>query len=350
MYSSGALDSFGTDDTPIDWPTTGAKIKAIEVEVTATDAFTGDGQIQTVVCQPGNLTAPISGSTSDASGTWSGWQGVVGTYRTSGVDAFYFNKIGGWRTEYLSFGTSGGTAVRLESTSTATPTSGLDIRARCRKSDWDDGYGVLCSTGTALGQYFTRVQFTAGDVRFTPHNSDGIATAPWSAFSETDGQWHAFRFVHDGTDAYFYENSAGDAEGPWTLVHTAALASTDGPSTSLHIGATNVNGSGFNGDVSDLEVRDGSGALIHSLNLDAMDAAADTGWSSATNSIYRDASGNTATGATIPATKRVRVDLDTPCPLADFRLIVDAQTGALTVDEILLEAECGGGVHLGLAI
>jgi hypothetical protein len=41
----------------------------------------------------------------------------------------------------------------------------------------------------------------------------------------------------------------------------------------------------------------------------------------------------------------VRVDLDTPCPLADFRLIVDAQTGALTVDEILIEAECGGGIY-----
>lgn len=353
VYSNSPdLDSFGTDDTPAGWPALGCKVTAVEVEMTATDQFTANGQVQVGVFKPDGLD-PLDGALSDASGTWSGWDGGVGQYRSSPAESYYLNKFGGWLTDYITWTNSGASVTWLTSTSSVTPGTGVDIRARCRRADWSTGTNLrtICSTSIGLGKRSCALQLTTSDVWITMYNAtntdERTATLPLSSFGEVNGQWIGLRVVTDGTStATFYQDTSADPTlETWTLVGTASFGGTvwNDVSGTVRVGSTNSNGSGFDGDISHWEIRDGTGAIIHQLALDAMDASADTGWSSPYNSVSRDASGNTCTGATIPATKRVRVDLDTPCPLADFRLIVDAQTGALTVDEILIEAECGGG-------
>ena len=351
VYSNSPdLDGFGTDETPPGWPALSCKITAVEVELTVTSQFTANGQVQVVVTPP-NALAPLPGAVSDASGTWSGWDGGTGQYRSSTADAYYLDKFGGWVTDYITWGSGGATGTWLTSTSTATPGTGIDIRVRCRRANWTSNADAsqvthICTTGTALGRFNGHVSMYSGAVNFIMLNIPGTSvtgvTAPAAAFSYTNGQWHNFRITYDGVTARFYEDATADEGlGSWTLVHSAAMtAQQTMPTTDWRIGATNANNSGFNGDISHLVALDGAGQSIHDLALGGMDAALDSGWSGTSNTISRSPTFNTAVGATVPATKRVRVDLDTPCPLADFRLIVDAQTGALTVDEILLEAEC----------
>ena len=55
-----------------------------------------------------------------------------------------------------------------------------------------------------------------------------------------------------------------------------------------------------------------------------------------------------AYGATIPETKRVRLDLESPVATDDWRLIIDAQVGEVTVDEILLEWADAASRQIGL--
>ena len=121
VYSNSPdLDlTFGTDDTPTGWPSLGCKITAVEVELTVTSQFTANGQVQVVVTLP-NALAPLPGAVSDASGTWSGWDGGTGQYRSSTADAYYLDKFGGWVTDYITWGSGGATGTWLTSTSTAT--------------------------------------------------------------------------------------------------------------------------------------------------------------------------------------------------------------------------------------
>jgi hypothetical protein len=353
VYSSGVLDSFGTVDTPVDWPTTGAKIKAIEVEVTATDEFTADGQIQTVVCQPGNLTAPISGATSDASGTWSGWDGGVGQYRSSGVDAFYFNKIGGWRTDYLS-PTSGAATVNGISTPDRADlrVGGIDLRARVRLADWDaaasDRRTIAARySGAGTGSWIWAV--TGSEFYFMVHRGSDfefVGTCAQSLVGVVDGEWADLRVTYDNTNRMRWYDVTG------------ALVETDNVTgmTTIHPGSAplwlgnnrNAGGrsaGGLDGDIEWFEMRDASGTLIQTLSVDAMDSSGDTGWTPSVGADWFRGSGIGVTGASIPATQRVRWVADTPFPADEVRLIVDAQTGVLTVDEILIEAECGGGIY-----
>lgn len=344
VYSSSPdLDTgFGLDDTPAGWPAS-RKVTAIEVELTVTAEFTADAQVQVAVAAPDTL-APVTGATTDASGVWTGWQGTVAQYRSGTADGYYLDKFGGWRTNYLTFSDSGATSTWLESSSSETPATGLDIRARVRSADWDGTNGRrICSTGIALGVMHCELSLTASGVFArvldTAGTSTVSATAPWSAFTETDGQWLGIRFTLTGTTGTWYQDtSASETLDSWTSVHTATFTDANTTAaTTIRVGSTNATTSGLNGDLSHWEIRDGGGAIIHRLQLDAMDASADTGWASPHNTVSRTDGGNTVNGATIPATKRVRIDLDDPFPITDVRLIVDAQTGELTVDEILLE-------------
>lgn len=347
VYSNSPdLDGFGTDETPPGWPALSCKITAVEVELTVTSQFTANGQVQVVVTPP-NALAPLPGAVSDASGTWSGWDGGTGQYRSSTADAYYLNKFGGWLTDYISFASSIATSARIESTSAVTPVPGFDIRFRGRQADVAKGtrsVAIAAADTLSLGQMFGIGLYPVVSgggvyVRFT--GGVGVRVAPWTSVTPpVNNQWASWRATHDGTTLRVYQDPTGDPNlNTWTLAWSQAVTASQTVPSLINFGATNTL-QGFDGDLSHIQIRDGAGTMVHEFSLDAMDASADTGWSSPYNSVSRDASGNTCTGATIPATKRVRVDLDTPCPLADFRLIVDAQTGALTVDEILLEAEC----------
>lgn len=354
VYSSGALDSFGTDDTPPDWPTTGAKIKAIEVEVTATDEFTADGQIQTVVCQPGNLTAPISGATSDASGTWSGWDGAVGQYRSSGVDAYYWNKIGGWRTEYTSPTASISTSNTLQVG--VIPAFGQDwaIEFEARRSSWStSNYNTITGSGTVP---LIAATSTGLWIRLAGTYAAWAPTISWAALGAVDGQWLKCRITYSTASRLnvYVDNGAG-----WTLVATPNI---DTPATytetatkwgAWYVRVGNGQNSsglpqiGWDGDIRSVLIYSAS-TLIMDMGLDRMPTSTSYSWATTggTASWFGLApSPPPVTGASIPATQRVRWVADTPFPVEDVRLIVDAHTGALTVDEILIEAECAGGIY-----
>lgn len=336
-------DSLGTDITPVGWPTTG-KVTAVEVELTATTQFTRDGQVQVGISPPGSLVSQVAGL-SDAGGTFSLADGFVGGYRSGGTDAFHLDKFGGWRTDYLTFGSSGATSVRVTSTSSATPAGGWDIRAKVRCADWTDNSNrVICSRSTSFGKYYNRLYSTASAIVFgTPRGDEmymGVPfSVPHSAFTIlADGEWLWVRVTFtSGGDARMYESADGVS---WSLVGTLTTPDwSDVLTTSLYFGATNQTGSGFDGDIAEVVAYDGSGTLIHDLALDAMDTQNDGSWTSVASSMSRDPAGNTATGSNVPATVRVRLDLDQPVDMGDWRLIIDAQTGTLTVDEILLELE-----------
>ena len=345
VSSSSAIndDTLGTDITPAGWPTTG-KATAVEVELTATSQFTADGQVKVGISPPGTLASQVSGL-SDAGGTFSGADGEVAQFRSGGTDAFHFDKFGGWRTDFVTHTSSGATSNRIELTSTETPAAGFDIRAKVRCSDWDDNSNrIICTTATLFGRFGNRLSLDTNSVNFRTWNvpATGMASewaVPQSSFSLTDGEWIWLRVTFaSGGDGKFWESTDGET---WSLVDTITTPSWNTSlSTSLHVGATNQTNSGFAGDIAELLAFDGNGDLIHDLALDAMETDETRSWSSSVGSAYDYlSSGSRATGETIPATVRVRLDLDAPVAMDDWRLIIDAQTGDVTVDEILLEVE-----------
>lgn len=350
VYSSGALDSFGTDETPVDWPTTGAKIKAIEVELTSTTpGFTQNGQVQVAVTRPDGL-SPLPGATSDASASYSGASGFVNTYRTSLADCFYLSKFGGWLTDYTSPTASIGTSNTLQLGIIPAFGQDWDIRFEVRRASWSTGYAnTVSGTGTTpLIRCDAAGLYVALDWYF-PY----ATTVPWATLGAVNGDWLTVRVTFDLTNRLRVWIPSG---GGWTLVQSAALTGYTETATKwgawyARLGngqnASGIGQIGLDGDLRSYVIRDPS-TIIMDLGLDRMPTSTSYSWAT---------TGGTAswfglspipprvTGSTVPATVRVRADLETPCLAEDLRLIVDAQTGALTVDEILLEAECGGGIY-----
>lgn len=351
VYSSApTLGGFGTDHTPSGWPTSG-RIIAAEVEVTNTaHEFTSNSQVALAVAAPAGL-YPVPAGANMWAGAWSGGAGVHGGYRSSMVGAYYPAKIGGWLTDYISFSSSGGTGTWITSGTTATPAAGIDIRFRCRRTTWTTG-NIVCGNGPSFGAWHTRVNLNGYGLWFgtekvgTP-GTFGWQSVPWASFTApTSGAWHGFRVTVDtGTgDVDFWEDPSGDPTlTTWTHVASSSYMVSHGwlpapmPS-SLRIGSGATVSGGFDGDISHFEARDGGGALIHAAALDGMDGSGDSGWVHPAGSVSRTPASNTAHGATTPATVRMRWDAD---PVSTFgfdewKLIVDAQTGSLTVDEIVL--------------
>lgn len=329
-------DALGTDITPAGWPTTG-KATAVEVELTVTDAFSADGQVQVGISPPGSLASQVAGL-SDAGGTFSGADGSVDQYRSGGTEAFFFDKFGGWRTEYVTHGASGTTSNRIVHTSTESPSGGFDIRAKVRAADWDSGpNGVICTSTTSLGSYYNRMAFDSSGLFFNTVGGP-FWRVPLSSLSLTDGEWTWFRISYTGGDGYAYQSTDGSS---WSLVDTKTSPGwSTYLTTTLNIGATNENDSGLDGDIAEVIVYDGHGDLIHDLALDAMGDSEERSWVSPVGSVYDNLpTGSRATGETISDTARVRLDFDAPIDMDDWRLIIDAQTGDVTVDEILLEVE-----------
>ncbi len=351
VYSSGALDSFGTDETPVDWPTTGAKIKAIEVELTSTTpGFTQNGQVQVAVTRPDGL-SPLPGATSDASASYSGASGFVNTYRTSLADCFYLSKFGGWLTDYTSPTASIGTSNTLQLGIIPAFGQDWDIRFEVRRASWSTSTAnTVSGTGTTpLIRCDAAGLYVALDPWYFPY----ATTVPWATLGAVNGDWLTVRVTFDLTNRLRVWIPSG---GGWTLVQSAALTGYTETATKwgawyARLGngqnASGIGQIGLDGDLRSYVIRDPS-TIIMDLGLDRMPTSTSYSWAT---------TGGTAswfglspipprvTGSTVPATVRVRADLETPCLAEDLRLIVDAQTGALTVDEILLEAECGGGIY-----
>lgn len=346
-------DSLGTDITPAGWPTSG-NATAVEIELTATSTLPADGNVQTGVSADGSLD-PITGFVSDAGGTWSGWDGTLARFRTGNTDAWYWNKFGGWRTDYLTFSASGATDNRVVSTSTQTPTGGFDIRAKVRATDWDglSGARLICSSGLALGVFYNGFWLQDDTVYFQTRDASvpymgPIFSVPMASFTLVDGAWTWLRcsYAGSGNDAYMWQSADGTS---WTLVATKTTPGWSSDlATTMHLGASNHK-NGMNGDLAEFVAYDAGGALIHDLNLSSMTSNVDRDWSSAVSNIHDNVTVSArAYGAAIPGTKRVRLDLESPVAMDDWRLIIDAQVGEVTVDEILLEWADAASRQIGL--
>jgi len=346
VYSSGALEAFGTDDTPAGWPTRGRLI-AIEVELTVTSQFNSNRLVQVVVARPDTLD-PIVGSTSDASGVWSGWQGEIREYRTSGVDGYFLDKFGGWLTDHLSFGPEASIIFGRNRVNVFDhPVDDeFDIEFRVRLADWDaaNGRTISSTSGTAFLRPLIRCDTDGLHVR-VGNNGAARATCPWGDLDVVDGEWRWLRVSYDPSNELRYWHS--DDGTSWTLANTYTLSNEDTTTTTglLRIGnggdASGVDQAGLDGDLSHYSYANSTG-VVQTLSLDAMTAQSDRTW---TPDVGSDLNGEWSSGevtarvkgATIPDTKRLRFEADTAYPITDVRLIVDAQIGELTVDEIQLE-------------
>lgn len=356
VYSSGTLDSFGTDDTPVDWPTTGAKIKAIEVELTSTSPeFTANGQSQIVMCRP-NALSPLPGSPPySASGTFTGADGGVATYRSSTAGCWSLDKFGGWLTDYLSPTAS----IGSENTTFfgIIPSFGQDwaIEFEARRSSWStSNYNTITGSGTVP---LIAATPTGLWIRLAGTYAAWAPTIPWATLGAVDGQWLKCRITYSTASRLnvYVDNGAG-----WTLVSTPNIDTpatyTETPTTwggwYVRVGngqnASGLPQIGWNGDIRSAAVYS-AGTLIGDLALDRMPDSLVPSWSNSIpgQGVFRywgPPAFPLVTGSVIPATVRVRWEADTPCAVEDFRLIVDAQQGGMTVDEILIEAECAGGI------
>lgn len=360
VYSSSAsLDTgFGTNRTPAGWPATGALIKAVEVELTVTDEFTGDGEVQVGVFLPNDLLA-LPGATSDASAAFTGWTGEVREYVSGFADAYWLDKFGGWRTDYMSPTSSIATSNTLSVG--IIPAFGQDwaIEFEARRTSWaSSNYNTVTGSGATPVVAATS---TGLWIRLAGTYATWAPVISWATLGAVDGQWLKCRITYSTASRLnvYVDNGSG-----WTLVATPPIDSevtyTETPTKwgawYVNVGngqnASGIGQIGWDGDIRSVLIYSAS-TLIMDLGLDRMPTSTSYDWAT---------TGGTAswfglrptpprvTGATIPDTKRVRVALDAPCSLEDFRLIVDAQTGALTVDEILLEAACFGGIYVDGAV
>jgi len=464
VYSSGALDSFGTDETPVDWPTTGAKIKAIEVELTSTGGFTGDGQVQVAVTKPDAL-APVDGATTDTSGSWSGAPGVTANYRTGTADSFNLFRFGesystgrvvvagantatsqgvvmtspdgvNW-TEVPSWtGAASQVSVAGDAyfvataaafshpnysysldgdnwTSTSSPpdmacvawtgnyyvnlASNVSYRATAPSGTWAGPTGTGSGSGKVGRRLIYRDGLLVGAIASTATQPSIVVSsnegASWTAINATPGTspssgtpWTLFdmdygngKFVavvarpnsnldrwvitspdgvtwttiSTGINDQFpycirYGNGKFVALGLPNVGTTRTYTSPDGINWTMHTPTGLPTSSIFS--VSQMTFWAGRWIWVNPL-MNAIYSSTDgINWSgtSFANRDWRGISAGVATNFT--GTTRMRWVADTPYPAEDLRLIVDAQTGALTVDEILLEAECGGGIYVDGAV
>lgn len=380
-------DSLGTDDTPTGWPT-GAKIAAVEWELTVTDELRGDGAIAVGLTKPGERDQ-YDGATSQAGGTFSGADGVVEQFGGDPFDLFFLNKWGSWRTDYLTVDAGTDTNNRTTQADTGYPaaildpdptvgqafqaTGTIDVRMRCRRSDWASstnlatvfnlngnfGLGFYLPAGGTT--YQATIRMERSDLWPTVSQNNRNMTGPLSDLGLVNGEWTWIRMTYDPSNGVrIWTSTSGTS---WTLRATFPLASppfnpNDRPGSGAFGGTFNLGssdnspGRGLDGDFSDAEfyVND---TLRQTLDLSAMTSSTAATWTPAVGGEW-DRETQTpngyypvATGATEPATIRVRCDLDTPTPASNVRLVVydAASDGEITVDEILIEAECAGGIY-----
>lgn len=378
VYSSASdLDAgLGVNRTPLTWPVLGA-VYAVTLGLSSTTpGFSANGQIQIAVAEPATLVS-LPGAASDASATFTG-DGYVTQYLSSPVDAFYLDKFGGWLTDYLTVDAGTDTNNRTTRADTGYPAAILDpdptvgqafqasgtidVRMRCRRSDWasstnlatvfnlNGNFGLgfyLPSGGTT---YQATIRMERSDLWPTLSQSNRVMTGPLSDLGLVNGEWTWIRMTYDPSNGVrIWTSTSGTS---WTLRATFPLTSApfdpnDRPVSGAFGGTFKLGssdrspGRGLDGDFSDAEfyVND---TLRQTLDLSAMTSSTALTWTPAVGGEW-DRETQTpngyypvVTGATKPPTIRVHCDLDAPCPVQRFRLIVDAIVGVATVDSITL--------------
>lgn len=327
-----------SNETPAGWPSSG-DATAFEVELTATTAPQSDGLIQVVVSD--------ASTAAEVPGTWSGDSGTVSTWPSSDATEWEFDKFGAWRTSYLTFSLSSASSNLAYSLNDAALDLGeIDIRVRCRRSDWTSP-----SHGATLGsrssqRWILRIFDDELRFQFDDDSTTHSAACPLSSLGLVDGAWAWLRVTYEEGTVRFYSSADGSS---WLLGATvpAVGAGTVVAGGNLRIGnglnASGINQRGFGGDISDFEIRTFGGALVWSLRLDAMDSSTDSSWTSggsAALSVVRE-SGVGVTGVDVPESRRTRFEFDEPTAMTAWRMWVSVLDGEVTFDEIVLEYVSG---------
>lgn len=347
-------DALGTDITPVGWPENAEAI-AVEVQLTADAEQTEDGQVYVAVSATDELVPVPEGSTA-ASGVWSGADGYLEEIGSGGVEAFFFNKFGGWRTEYLTNTTSANGRTTI-SASASHDGASIDVRARIRRADWDSIWDpgrnrVIAARGGVWGlQWLKASEFATPYIEFLYIRSDLNAYIERFDIDDlgiTDGAWCDIQVLADATGIRMF-GPAGEAAPSATLGSPSTIRTLASATTTV-IGGTGT-GSGFDGDMSLFELRTGSG-LVANWNLQGMDSSDDTSWPNSTGqTVTRNtdaAGGADATGAVAASTVTARIDLDDLFAMETWRLILNADVDT-TLDSVYLEynSVCCGKIYVG---
>jgi hypothetical protein len=387
----GGTDELGTWYPITGYPSAGVKATAVELQVTADDEQTADGQIALV-------TSALPGI-GEVPGSWSGDSGF-NSFFGSGNDAatWRFTKFGTWRTDYVTIEASvaSGNLVSSDPGTVLTErdvslTGQFDFYARIRVADWsDEHYGTIVakriqaemrrehlpsseplvgasSSGAHISVlFFSRVRRPSDSVEF---NLAMYAYCPVSSLGLTNNAWGWVRSTFDLTNGVrFWSSSDG---GSWSVVSTVSVANllerwVGDPSVWTLIslpfvanGTVNygqgTGGAGFavglDGDMSHGGFSaDVGGPYTSTLSLDAMESSTAFEWPGGLTNTGRYNSGSSnypeAFGATVPATRRARYEFTEPVDVNDFRVFVDATSpSSVSVDELLLEYEGGWRGH-----
>lgn len=380
LYSAQdpTTDGLGTDETPPLWPTSGL-VSSAEVEVTVTTAPSADGALVLALLDV-TTRYPVAGASTDASGVWSGDPGeLVDLFNAEG---WALDKFGGWRTDYLSVD-SGTNTTNLQiacpsfpdpwagftasARRTALLTASLDHRVLCRKASWATAttLGTIISHGGNNGLFLgidtsgnLQIRMRWEDSTPWPGSSGGQATSTYtgpslSSMGLTNGQAYWFRYTSDPSNGIRIWTAPQNSPSSWTLQFStttnpfgaAGRAASGNYFGAMNLGSSsNLPGRGLNGDILDGTFSINSVPLA-TLSLDAMTSASTFTWTdSLGNGWTRRDTGSgssrvTVTGASIPATRRYRIDFDTPFDPNLWRLVAYRIGGAYTIDEIVLDWE-----------
>lgn len=343
---------FGVNRTPVGWPTTGL-VSAIEVEATSTGEQY-DGSTSMAVVSSYSLSA-VPGAVNPAAGVWSGVPGSTGRYRTSNADAYYLDKFGGWRTDYLYLSRWSGVSI---ASTPSLDTTNLDIRMKLRRANWS------AHEDPSRGKTFARRGVYRGTHEWGLYGYMGSLNAyaggqtlntTWAALGAVNGQWIWVRYTYNPTTGGTLWTSP-DGGVSWAA-HTPL--STTGTIGSLYRGTPNRlielamdepnRELGMNGDLADFTFRDDTGDVVADLALSRMVSQSSTTWVNSFGTTVGYMVGNGAAyGAAVPATVRTRIDMERPFDVNDWRLVVDSSPG-VTVDEVALDVVSASGFrHVGL--
>lgn len=332
-----ALMAYGNADPVTGYPPATSKFRYMEADLSIDTDINGT-YVWGLAMDPLAI-QPVAGTTSPgASGTWTGAGGSEVLW-SGDLNGWKIPDFGAWETDYITFTTSSTQPVygtgAVDAGWTTWP---LDIQFRTKRANWDDGFGTLLGLDGVSNQIFRtttgiRVRWSSGGTQ--------DREASWASLGVTDGEWAWLRITADDTNGLRWWTSSDGAS--WSDVHTEAsitgLESKIGTTAVPRIGSGTALG-GWDGDISDMTLGTLGGSQVWSFNLDAVESATDTAWSSdgGVTDWVRDSSSAPVVVGAIRGTETIRFTPDNPMTVGDVRFALGANDdGLITVDTMTFD-------------
>lgn len=327
----------GDNAAPVSgYPDATRRLRSLQVQLSIHTDLNGT-YAWALASDPGTLD-PVEGTTSpSASGVWSGASGSEQTW-SGDLKGWRIPDFGAWETDYITFTSSSTQTVEASGDAIPYRTFPMDLRVRCRRTDWDAVNGIavkLRSTDQGLWSIGGNLSFRWND------GSTQTESIPWSTLGVVDGEWVWLRVTVDGSDDLrWYTSSDGSS---WTQ-KGATVSVPDFDIWMATTVAPEVGGGGpiggFNGDISHVEMWELGGALTWHLNLDEAESAADTVWPTGVtgrNWVRYSSSLPAITGA-VRGTEVITFTPEHEFQVGDVRFIFGANDdGLITVDEFIFD-------------